>query len=256
MKITFDFDKSRNWKGDPDLAKNAKNLATYRDRFGNGSMFVPDISHHTNQISHLHVGETGILSLDGFEPFDRTVADVFTKAFTDGVLVSGLKNAKAPVTVAIRVADCGAVTLRYADEVMAVVHAGWRGMAGGIVRKALGTIRKMVGQENMRLVQVAISPMAVEGYEFGSEDYEKFLSAEVGAMGRPRGKYFQDGANGKGVLRLHDLICDQLADTGVAFLSAQADTLDPGNGWPSHRSFSQGHDHKGGRFLGSVTFTP
>jgi len=69
--------------------------------------------------------------------------------------------------LAVMTADCAPVAL-LADEAVGVVHAGWRGLLGGIVEEAVETIRTLGAGSSLRAV---IGPCIRAGcYEFrGSE---------------------------------------------------------------------------------------
>ena len=79
--------------------------------------------------------------------------------------ITRIPNAK----LAVRTADCVPVVL-VADDAIAVVHAGWRGLAAGIVQKtvaALGSVERAV-----------IGPHIRAGcYEFGADDLREVAAA-------------------------------------------------------------------------------
>ncbi len=86
-----------------------------------------------------------------------------------------LVTAQAGILVGVRTADC--VPVLIADpvrRVVAAVHAGWRGAAAGITRKAIETMRSKFGSEPGDLVAAigpAIGPCC---YEVGPEVSERF----------------------------------------------------------------------------------
>lgn len=67
--------------------------------------------------------------------------------------------------VAVSVADCAPVIL-VAAEGVAAVHAGWRGLVGGIVEAAASQLRAVAGPPVATLLGPCISPAA---YEFGPD---------------------------------------------------------------------------------------
>ncbi len=103
------------------------------------------------------------------------------------------------ITVSVRTADCYPILLvdPEAREV-AVVHAGWRGTAGGIVRKTLDRMSREFGTAPHRM-------FAAIGPGIGECCYE--VGAEVAA---------QFGRSGAGKLNLAEENRRQLVSAGVA----------------------------------------
>lgn len=99
----------------------------------------------------------------------------------------GLMRAGPEPPLVIQVADCAPVVI--ADPETgggAVVHAGWRGAAGGIIGKAVEAVADMSEQGRSGL-RAAIGPcVRSPEYEVGEEVYEAF-----GHWGAEREKVFQ-----------------------------------------------------------------
>ena len=81
--------------------------------------------------------------------------------------------------IAVRVADCAPIAL-LADGVVGVVHAGWRGIAAGVIPAALDAMRAL-GAADIRAV---LGPcIHAECYEFGAEDLDA-IAATLGEQVR------------------------------------------------------------------------
>ncbi len=129
-----------------------------------------------------------------------------------GVAASGSEAdaaiTRAPRTVcAVLTADCLPVLVcDRAGSVAGVVHAGWRGLAAGILQAA---VRKMgvPPQEVLAYLGPGIGPHA---YEVGEELRQTFVEkdAKTSAAFAPR-------ANGKFLADLYQIARRQLAETGV-----------------------------------------
>jgi YfiH family protein len=79
-------------------------------------------------------------------------------------------TALAGVACLVRVADCVPIVL-VAPEAVAAVHAGWRGLAAGVVEAAVGALRTLGAGE----LRAAIGPCArVCCYETGPEVHAAF----------------------------------------------------------------------------------
>lgn len=81
--------------------------------------------------------------------------------------------------LAIQTADCAPVVLA-SDRVVAVVHAGWRGIVGGVIPAAIDAVRRRTNGEIHALLGPCIEPSA---YEFGNDDLDE-VAAVVGDVAR------------------------------------------------------------------------
>jgi YfiH family protein len=123
----------------------------------------------------------------------------------DGEITGGGKregdalwSASPGTGVAVRTADCVPILLAHRGSPMiAAVHAGWRGLAAGIVREAVRSISEPFGKEGVSGIVAAAGPCA-RGccYEVGEETAEA-LHALPGAAAAVRkgvvpGKWFAD----------------------------------------------------------------
>ena len=73
-------------------------------------------------------------------------------------------------------ADCAPVALASPDGVIGVVHAGWRGLAGGVLERAIEQMRDLGASR----ILAALGPCIRVGcYEFGAADLE-LVAARVG----------------------------------------------------------------------------
>ena len=92
--------------------------------------------------------------------------------------VDGRATAERGVAPMVRTADCLAIALA-ADGAVAVVHAGWRGLAGGVIAEGARVLQELGGGG---ITAAAIGPAAGPCcYEVGEEVHEVFAGygAEV-----------------------------------------------------------------------------
>lgn len=91
----------------------------------------------------------------------------------------GIITIQKGIALAIQVADCAAVLLCDKEhQIIAAVHAGWRGAVGGIVPKAVELmLKKGANPEN---IQAFISPcISLNKFEVGDEVAQKFPDSFV-----------------------------------------------------------------------------
>lgn len=90
--------------------------------------------------------------------------------------------------LAVQVADCAPVCLIGDCGVIGVVHAGWRGLAAGVLDATVATMAGMNAGDVVAVLGPCIGPAA---YEFGAEDLDRMAAAlgasvrSVTAEGRP-----------------------------------------------------------------------
>lgn len=114
--------------------------------------------------------------------------------------------------VAVRVADCTPVLLASGDgRIVAAVHAGWRGVVGGVV---VAAIREMgaIGASSWEIA-AAIGPcIGAAAFEVGPEVAAEFRRVFGSATAHVRAS----GADGKSMVDLKGAIREQLMDAGLA----------------------------------------
>lgn len=131
--------------------------------------------------------------------------------------VSGVPDADASFTMqkdvvcVVMTADCLPVLLCSADgAAVAAVHAGWRGLAGGVLEKVVDSLRKKNGSGIMAWLGPAIGPAA---FEVGEDVRKAFLYKSEEFSGAFREK---KGGEGKYLADIYELARRTLKKTGVS----------------------------------------
>ena len=130
-----------------------------------------------------------------------------TPPFADGdAIVSGDPGH----AVAVRIADCAPVLIADPDSrLVAAVHAGWRGVVGGVVTAALAGMA--IRGPGLSRPLVAIGPcIGPRAFEVGSDVRDAFANARLADFVRPR-----PGVPGKWLADLRAAILRQLVEAGV-----------------------------------------
>ncbi len=123
-----------------------------------------------------------------------------------------LVSASADVILTIRTADCVPVLLVAAEaRAVAAVHAGWRGVAAGVIEAAVAALGKRYGARPAAL-SAAIGP-AIGGccYEFGAEHHAEL----VGRYGPDAETAWRPTEAGRGYLDLPKLVAAVLVRAGL-----------------------------------------
>jgi len=129
------------------------------------------------------------LSLDalvaGPQVHGTTVQRVTAESF-DGLPADGRATSLRGVAMMVLAADCLPVIL-VADRAVAALHAGWRGLAAGVLEEGLAAVREMsVAGVEMSSAGVEMSvagvEMSVAGVEMSSAGVE--MSSKTGARAR------------------------------------------------------------------------
>jgi len=109
---------------------------------------------------------------------------------------------------AVLTADCLPVLLASrAGDVVGIAHAGWRGLAGGVVEATLARMR-CAREEVVAWLGPGISQ---DAYEVGADVYEAFVGRDPGAR-----EAFRGGAQGRFHADLYALARRRLRASGVA----------------------------------------
>ena len=82
----------------------------------------------------------------------------------DGAAADAAVTAAPGAILSVRTADCAPVALVAREGVVAAVHAGWRGIAAGVIEAAAAAVRRLGGEELSAFVGPCIH---AECYEFG-----------------------------------------------------------------------------------------
>ncbi len=148
------------------------------------------------------------------------------------------------VVCAVLTADCLPILLcDAAGSVVAAAHAGWRGLAGGVIEATVMAMQ-VPGPQLMAWLGPAIGPAA---FEVGDEVRAVFMSDDAGA-----GATFAPHGSGKWLCDLYALAARRLARLGVARVS--------GGGFctfsENERFFSYRRDGATGRMATLVWFDP
>lgn len=99
-----------------------------------------------------------------------TVLSVSTPGGGAGSPADASVSAAEACVLAVLTADCAPIAVVSPEGVVAAVHAGWRGLAGGVVDRAVAAVRAHGGTGELRAV---VGPcIHAECYEFGGADLD------------------------------------------------------------------------------------
>jgi hypothetical protein len=141
---------------------------------------------------------------------------------------------------AVLTADCLPVLLASrGGEVVGIAHAGWRGLAAGIIEATVARMA-VAAAEIVAWLGPAIGPRA---YEVGQEVYDAFVARDAGAA-----EAFRARGRGKHLADLYALARRRLAAAGVKTISGGAFCTHA----ESQRFYSYRRDATTGRFASLV----
>lgn len=144
----------------------------------------------------------------------RQVHGVEVVDFSGGVREGAIREGDALVAsttdyvLSVRVADCVPVLLASEDgRHVGAVHAGWRGIVGGVVEAGVRSLRLKSGDQ---AIVAAIGPcIGVGAFEVGGEVIEQFR----GIFGEAAP--IRTGSGGKGHVDLREAVRMQLVEAGL-----------------------------------------
>jgi hypothetical protein len=141
---------------------------------------------------------------------------------------------------AVLTADCVPVLLAHrSGAAVGIAHAGWRGLAGGVIEATLARMA-VAPEEVIAWLGPAIGPRA---YEVGPDVYDAFVTRDPGASAA-----FAPHGDGKFSADLHALARRRLAAAGVsgAYAGGQCTYTDAG------RFYSYRRERTTGRFASLI----
>ena len=141
---------------------------------------------------------TGVADLDQLPP--GTLEPVADASFTT----------RPGVVCAVRTADCLPVLLAALDgSAVAAAHAGWRGLAAGVIEATVAALQSRCGSGLM--LQAWLGPaIGPEHFEVGEEVRAAFLATDAGAA-----QAFRPGRDGRWMGDLYALARRRLAACGI-----------------------------------------
>jgi len=149
-----------------------------------------------------------------------------------GVTGDALVTATPDVAIAVFTADCAPIALASPEGVVAVAHAGWRGLDAGIVETTVDAMRRMGATRIDATLGPCIRP---ECYEFGDDDLDR-LAARLGPSVRAR----TAGRSKAG--RPPAAVSVALERAGAALVADRGDCTACSEEWFSHRA--RGEDER------------
>jgi copper oxidase (laccase) domain-containing protein len=162
----------------------------------------------------------------GTEPVDASgsgapVATAVCAGDGDALVGAGPGSA-----VAVLTADCGSIALGSAEGVFAAVHAGWRGLAGGVVEAAVAAMRERGATNVVGALGPCIHP---ECYQFSPHHLDQVAAVYGdGVRGRT--------SAGQPALDLPAAVSAALVAAGAAEVTGTEACTACGGGYFSHRA--------------------
>jgi len=93
------------------------------------------------------------------------------KRINSDALITKLKN----IAISVLTADCVPVLVyEEVNQIIACIHAGWKGAVNGIIEK---TLNEIIAMSKNNKINIAIGPcIGVKNYEVGKEFYDEFIN--------------------------------------------------------------------------------
>ena len=166
----------------------------------------------------------------------------------DGTVADACWTTDAGVACTIMVADCLPVLLASPDgRAVAAAHAGWRGLAGGVIEGALAALARASGALP-EAASVWLGPcIGPQAFEVGDEVREVFLAHDPAAAAM-----FVPHTPGKWLADLAGLARQRLARAGVSRVHGNDGTPPWCTVGEASRFFSHRRDRVSGRLAACI----
>ncbi|MGA0570944.1 peptidoglycan editing factor PgeF [Variovorax sp. VNK109] len=176
-------------------------------------------------------------------------------ATPDGVTADACVTTERGVACTIMVADCLPLLFAHdSGQAVAAAHAGWRGLAGGVIESALSALAREMGQPvglAAARTRVWLGPcIGPRAFEVGDEVKAAFEADDAGASAcfAPHAA----GAAGKWLGDLQGLARQRLSALGVASVHGNDGSDDWCTVRQASRFFSHRRDRVSGRFAAFI----
>jgi YfiH family protein len=145
----------------------------------------------------------------GIEVADLDAVDV-PERIAEPLVADAAVTSRPGVVCAIQTADCLPVLLAAADgSAVGAAHAGWRGLAGGVVEATAAALRARIGAP-VRLTAWLGPAISAAHFEVGDEVREAFLATDPAAA-----EAFVPNERGRWQCDLYRLARNRLARLGI-----------------------------------------
>lgn len=182
-------------------------------------------------VRQVHGRNVELIEREPENEYAETVEAEVRDRFSGQTAADGLVSVVPGVLISVRVADCVPVLLASEDgRAVSAVHAGWRGVVGNVVEKAVRTLHEVgFGPEKL---MAAIGPgISAEHFEVGEEVAKEFESRGLSAAVWPAGK-----ARPKPHVDLQKALRVQLEGAGITRID--------GNQLCTYRDASEFYSHR------------
>lgn len=143
-----------------------------------------------------------------------------------GAVADAAVTGAVDATLAIQVADCVPIAL-VTEGVVGAAHAGWRGLAGGIVESTWRAMQQVDPEANAASTTAVVGPsICASCYEFGEPELTQ-LADRFGPAVRDQ------TAAGKPALNLHEAMAAELGRLGIGrtVWADDCTSCNPGRYW-------------------------
>jgi polyphenol oxidase len=164
------------------------------------------------RLAEVHqVHSAAVHVMERTDSLDTTHANIASDPKADAIVTND-----ARLIVGVRTADCAPILLASADgKVVGAVHAGWRGVVGGVVAATIERMRRLSNQP----ICASVGPcIGVDAFEVGPEvaqAFEREFSHVAGVIGAP------SDHQPKHHIDLHEALCEQLRKCNVQSIDVQ-----------------------------------
>jgi len=132
-------------------------------------------------VHQVHGNEVALLKSEGESEYAESPAAEIRDRFSGQTDADAIVSDFPGALIAVRVADCVPALLASNDgRLVAVVHAGWRGVVTNVFGEVLAAFAEL-GIKSSELLAAVGSAISMEHFEVGLEVAQEFISADLAA---------------------------------------------------------------------------
>jgi len=172
--------------------------------------------------------------------------NILARRIDSDALVTNKKN----IAISVLTADCVPILIYdEVNQIIASIHAGWRGAFGGLIENTLNEIIRISGNGK---INVAIGPcIGVNNYEVGHEFYTSFIQKS-----KKNQKFFFSTPKNKFLFNLRKYVNSKFQELGVNYIeNIDFDTYSDNKNFFSFRRSQKVGEKDYGRCISVISLT-
>ena len=181
-----------------------------------------------------------------YQTHSNKVVEVKKINYKKKIIADAIITKMKDVALGVVTADCVPIILYdKKNEIIGVIHAGWRGAYSGIIKKTVFKIKK---RSVRNFILACVGPcISKKNYEVDLSFYKKFIKKS-----KKNHKYFSQKNNNKKLFNLRKYVTEKLLELNIRVDQVNRDTFSEKSNFFSYRRSKKSGEKDYGRCISTV----